>query len=136
MPASSLEESVYEIDKDTGTLVEPTCEDDGYTVYICTLCSATLKTDLTEKLGHDLGDWTVVTPATAIAEGKKARICSVCEKVVETRVIPKINAAVVYAEPEKTPIIIGDTVVFCYIVENSRSVESMGFVPMLPASLK
>ena len=44
-----------------------------------------------EKLPHELGEWTVETPATETAEGIEKRVCSVCG-YEETREIPKLDA--------------------------------------------
>ena len=43
-------------------------------------------------LGHDWGEWVVVTPATDTAEGLKQRTCTRCGEV-ETQVIPKRETA-------------------------------------------
>lgn len=39
-----------------GTVVEPTCEESGYTLYECENCSYTHKENWVERLGHKWGD--------------------------------------------------------------------------------
>ena len=41
-----------------GEVTAPTCNDGGYTIYTCTVCNYTLKTEEVNALGHDYGDFT------------------------------------------------------------------------------
>lgn len=68
----------------TDTVVSPTCEERGYTVYKCTVsdCSATYNSDYVNPLGHKIE--TVVEakePTCTEAGNSKYYICSVCEKL-------------------------------------------------------
>lgn len=55
---------------------DPTCEKEGYTLYICTLCKATEERDKTEKLEHV---YTVqVTRPTKTEKGYSTYTCEVC----------------------------------------------------------
>lgn len=71
---------------------DPTCTASGEKTYTCTECSET-KTEAVSALGHDWGEWTVTTPATADAEGVETRICGNNGSHRQTRAIPKITAA-------------------------------------------
>ena len=75
----------------------PTCEDDGVIVYKATVVIG-MKTYTNEQsvfntaaLGHDFGEWTLVTPATYFEEGLEQCVCSRDESHVETRAIPKLT---------------------------------------------
>ena len=105
------EETVAQLDHDFvfiyGTV---TCEDDGYGEYSCSNCGAVVykfvkaseefhkwSTDSSKKPEGAIGAspdkdgyWVTVT-ATCKADGKKARICSVCEKEEEKTYSDKEN---------------------------------------------
>ena len=69
--------------------VEPTCTEQGYTVYECR-CGDSYKADYVDALGHDMGEWTVVNEPTCTEEGLRQRACSRCD-YVETETIPVID---------------------------------------------
>lgn len=56
--------------------VDPTCEKEGYTLYICALCEATEERDKTEKLEHTYTSQ--VTPPTTSEKGYTTHTCEVC----------------------------------------------------------
>jgi len=70
-------------------VVEPTCEEKGYTTYTCR-CEDTYIDNYVDELGHDFSDWETVTEATEEAEGLEKRTCKRegC-KEEETQAIPK-----------------------------------------------
>ena len=39
------------------SVIEPTCEDQGFTTYSCALCGDTYTDTFVDALGHDWGDW-------------------------------------------------------------------------------
>ena len=55
--------------------VAATCTTKGQVVTYCTVCQKTLKTEYTDALGHDWGEWQVVTEATATTDGEKRCTC-------------------------------------------------------------
>ncbi|MBE6943363.1 MAG: hypothetical protein E7453_03775 [Ruminococcaceae bacterium] len=87
-----------------GETVVPTCEEDGYIPYTCTLCGETKKEYIASKTGHSVagmncksfvtgvcgkchtevtvraehnwGNWTVTTPSTCNGEGTERRYCT------------------------------------------------------------
>lgn len=71
------------------TIVEVTCENDGYTQYLCD-CKDEYKEDIITAPGHKYCDWVVTMEPTDLKDGSKERICSVCNnKEIES--IPKLN---------------------------------------------
>ena len=63
----------------TADTVDATCESSGYT---CEVCPCGYKRDNVTTgtaLGHDLGDWTVTTPASCTEAGQQRRSCSRCD---------------------------------------------------------
>ena len=59
-------------------VVEPTCEDDGYTLYACS-CGNAYEDDIVAMLGHELGEWYVVTESTCTETGLQQRDCVRCD---------------------------------------------------------
>lgn len=75
--------------KYVATVVDPSCEERGYTVYTCADCgdSYTDPLSYTQPAGHKFSEWQVTTPSTCLAEGEAARTCSACGRV-ESKVLP------------------------------------------------
>lgn len=71
------------------TRVDPTCTEDGYTLYKCS-CGRWYTEKGKEKTGHKWGDWKESVIATAFVEGKKERICTVCGNK-ETKTVEKLK---------------------------------------------
>ena len=71
------------------TRVDPTCTEDGYTLYECS-CGRWYTEKGKEKNGHKWGDWKESVIATAFVEGKKERICTVCGNK-ETKTVEKLK---------------------------------------------
>lgn len=75
--------------------VDPTCEKEGYTLYICVLCEETEERDKTEKLEHTYTSH--VTPPTTSEKGYTTHTCEVCGYSYEdnyTDVLPEDGTAV------------------------------------------
>ena len=66
-------------------VVEPTCTEDGYTLYTCSNCGDEYKDDFVPALGHDFGEWSVTTAPTCTKNGESSRKCSRCQHT-ETRI--------------------------------------------------
>ncbi|MBR6916242.1 MAG: hypothetical protein IKN36_07770, partial [Clostridia bacterium] len=81
----------------------PTCTDQGYTTYTCSICGADYTDDYTEPLGHDLGEWIVTTDPTCTDAGEETRYCSRCD-AYETQPVDPLghNYVVEYTEPTCT----------------------------------
>lgn len=71
------------------TRVNPTCTEDGYTLYKCS-CGRWYTEKGKEKTGHKWGDWKDSVIATAFVEGKKERSCTVCGNK-ETKTVEKLK---------------------------------------------
>lgn len=86
----SYSESIAKINHiwDSGVVTEPTCTAKGYTLYTCQECGATMKTDATEKLGHNPELQTIKDP-TCTNVGVETYKCSRCGEVT-TKTIPCI----------------------------------------------
>lgn len=61
-------------------IVPSDCEERGYTEYICKNCGFSYidEQSYTEPVGHDFGEWEVITPATCVSEGESVRVCKSC----------------------------------------------------------
>lgn len=62
------------------TLVAPTCAEDGYTLYVCSLCGDNYKDYKNGQpaLGHAYGAWYTVDTPTCNNEGHDKRECGRC----------------------------------------------------------
>ena len=58
------------------TVVDPTCTEQGYTIYTCTACGETVKADFIPANGHSYEE-SVVAP-TCEKDGYTNHVCSVC----------------------------------------------------------
>ncbi len=61
-----------------GVTSAPTCNEDGYTRYTCSICGNYYDTDIVEKLGHKYGGWYIEVDETCTKNGVKLQECSVC----------------------------------------------------------
>lgn len=69
--------------------VAPTCEENGYTKYVCTLCSHEYMGDIVLPNDHTPGEWIVDIPASCVP-GSQHKECTVCEEILESEVIPPV----------------------------------------------
>lgn len=58
------------------TVIPPTCEEKGYTVY--TRAGKTQMKDIVDATGHSFSDWEETLPPNGVAGGQRTRVCSVC----------------------------------------------------------
>ena len=72
-----------------------TCTEPGFTQKShCGVCGEVLApSEEIPPLGHDEGAWIVVTEATTDTEGLMERRCTVCEAVLESEIIPRLEEA-------------------------------------------
>lgn len=70
------------------TIVAPTCEEGGFTLYRCRYCGDLAEGDFTQSLGHDYGQWQTVKTPSCTSEGKEISYCSRCGRHI-TRVTAK-----------------------------------------------
>ena len=80
-------------DVDVVNAKDATCTEDGYTGDLaCTVCGEVVEYgEVVAALGHNWGEWTVVTPAGDTTPGEETRTCSRCGEV-ETRELEPLNA--------------------------------------------
>ena len=66
-----------------------TCTADGTRTATCDVCgkATDMVTEADTAIGHDWGDWTVVTPATCTKSGTEKRVCKNDASHVETRML-------------------------------------------------
>ena len=76
----------YEMTEETA----PTCTDEGSKTYTCTICGNSYSESIA-KIPHTPGDWEVVAEATEESEGERVQKCTVCQTIVNTEVIPKLE---------------------------------------------
>ncbi len=68
--------------------VAATCTAQGYTIYKCS-CGNTKKQDYTSALGHNAGNWVVITEATTTSTGLQRKSCTRCGITMEEQIIDK-----------------------------------------------
>ncbi|MBR3767180.1 MAG: hypothetical protein IKL10_02955 [Clostridia bacterium] len=74
------------------TSIPPTCMEDGYLLYLCSVCGHNYKDYVggSSALGHSFGEWEVVDEASCTAEGLMKQVCSRC-KGSATKTIPVLE---------------------------------------------
>ena len=72
----------------TESVVEPTCSQKGYTLYVCGRCGDSYTDNETAAKGHSFGEWITDTDSTCTSEGIQHRECSECG-YIETKGINK-----------------------------------------------
>ena len=115
---------------DDGVTVDPTCTERGYVLHTCALCERTLKENYTEAIGHNLGDWEIVTSATAQTEGLQVRRCTACGEEIEREIIPMINAATIRVESTVDHVVLGQEITFTVEISGATPIKSMALVPI------
>ena len=68
-------------------VVNPTCTEQGYTIYICKVCGDTYTSDFVNAKGHSYGAWYHIQEPTCIEKGIQRHDCGVCNHY-ETQTIP------------------------------------------------
>ncbi|MCD8381768.1 MAG: hypothetical protein LUC30_02445 [Clostridiales bacterium] len=88
--AYAIEETRYH--HYVAVVTAPTCTEDGYTTYTCTLCGESYVGDETEAYGHTWDEGTVTKEATTTEEGVITYTCTVCgETKTEAIAVKKIS---------------------------------------------
>ncbi len=63
-----------------GATTAPTCTEQGYTTYTCSVCEESYVGDYVDALGHTLSDWIIETESTCTEQGLRRKDCTVCEE--------------------------------------------------------
>lgn len=82
--AVALAECAHEYD---ATFYPPTCNDRGYTEYVCGLCGDRIQEGFVDATGHIYGEWESISEADCTQTGLEKRTCRICGGV-ETRTLP------------------------------------------------
>ena len=70
----------------TVTVVEPTCEKDGYTNHVCSVCGDSYRDNYVDAAGHQYT--LTVTAPTCTAAGYTTHLCSVCGHSYVDSIVP------------------------------------------------
>lgn len=79
---------------ESSNIINPTCVENGYTVYTCKLCGKIEEREPVDALGHTMSEWTTTVSPTIWSVGEKQRSCNVCD-YIEIESLPKITGGVV-----------------------------------------
>lgn len=82
----------------TETVVPPTCESKGYTLYSCTRCQNSYQANEKAKLPHKESDWIISEPATCVDSGKEIIECEVCHTITNEREIEALGHDIINHE--------------------------------------
>lgn len=82
----------------TETVVAPTCESKGYTLYSCTRCQNSYQANEKAKLPHKESDWIISEPATCVDSGKEIIECEVCHTITNEREIEALGHDIINHE--------------------------------------
>ena len=129
--------SVHSIDAGEGVVTAPTCQEGGYTTYVCRACKETVIGNLTGATGHTAGEAVEenrVEP-TCTEDGSYDSVvyCTVCESEISRETVTigatghTAGEAVEEnrAEPTCTEDGSYDSVVYCTVCENEISRETI-----------
>ncbi len=68
-------------------VIDPTCEEKGYTLHTCSVCGYSYKDTYVDDLGHNYGEWKLKVAATCTENGSKYRICANDDTHIEEEII-------------------------------------------------
>lgn len=80
------------------TVVPPTCESKGYTLYSCTRCQNSYQANEKAKLSHKESNWIISEPATCVDSGKEIIECEVCHTIIKEREIEALGHDIIKHE--------------------------------------
>ena len=72
----------------TETVVAPDCENGGYTLHECSACGDAYSDNPVESLGHDFGEWKVLTPSACEKGGVEISYCGRCNEYTTREISP------------------------------------------------
>lgn len=70
--------------------VNPTCKEEGYKIYRCTVCGYTYKGDYADVLSHQYNEYEIIETPTEIKTGIARGKCSLCAEETEM-LLPKLS---------------------------------------------
>jgi len=80
-----VSKSMYQVTKHEYVFeykVSSTCTEQGYSMYYCEECDDYRKQDFVDALGHNLGNWSISSVATAERDGVLECTCRVCRQKI------------------------------------------------------
>lgn len=86
-PTMAFAEGTCEHSYGEGVVTPPTCTDQGYTTYTCTLCGDSYQDNFVEKKGHAWTNEIKVAP-TCYTAGTRLYTCSVCNATETAHIDP------------------------------------------------
>lgn len=118
------------------SVTNATCSSQGYTLYTCTICSYSYKSNYTSKLSHKFDDWTIVKAPTEEVNGTGKRICSVCHTAenIELAFKEDENSKVQLMYPYKpnmTIVVKDETQTIGDIIQNGQKTHKLYDITML-----
>ena len=118
-----------------GVLVAPTCTEQGYTSHKCAKCGSELRKDYVEPTGHTASDWEVVVEPTLTETGLQQKVCTNCSVVLDTEVLPKLNAAVVTVSSNTDSVPFAQTIEFTITIEKLLPATSLQLIPVFDTNV-
>ncbi|MBQ7386682.1 MAG: hypothetical protein IJW03_00795, partial [Clostridia bacterium] len=104
--------------------LHPTCEEEGYDEYKCSVCSTITKTNTVSKLGHSYdGGYIYSDNATASRDGTVIGYCTVCEQF-EFEDVTGSAAVMKNAFAGKKVSVLGDSISTFYGVTNGDAADT------------
>ena len=76
-------------------ITEPTCTEQGYTTYTCSVCDDSYVDSYVDAKGHVFGNWAVTKEATCEEKGTERRDCESCEHYETREIAAKGHAEVI-----------------------------------------
>ena len=73
------------------TVEPPTCIEDGYTDYDCSVCGYGYMDVIVPASGHQPDAWHRVLKPTRYASGKEEQRCAVCDVLLQEQTMPKLS---------------------------------------------
>ena len=86
----------------SSNIVSPTCTEQGYTQYTCSICGHHYSKDIVAEKGHTAGAWKTVKEPTTSKTGLKEQRCTVCNTLLDSEVIAKKKPGVNFTDVKKS----------------------------------
>ncbi|MBQ8549093.1 MAG: dockerin type I repeat-containing protein, partial [Lachnospiraceae bacterium] len=80
--SNNSEFEVYLLDREhdySSAITEPTCTEQGYTTYTCSICGESYNGNYVSATGHSLGEWYLHKAPTTSEAGEERRDCANCD---------------------------------------------------------
>ncbi|MGN1478488.1 MAG: leucine-rich repeat protein [Acutalibacteraceae bacterium] len=108
----AIDDTHIHIPDNDATVTAPTCTEQGYTTYICSLCGESYIADYTEPLNHPHKTWRVTKNPTATSTGLMIETCDLCGAKTGEMEIPMLipnYVTGITVSPNNLALNVGDT---------------------------